>query len=753
MMPRLFLFFVLITACFSGQAAVPATAPKNSPQAEIAQLQGWLRSPEGPVEQAKIAEDAARDLNTRRAALANNEKMAGEWVAQSGLTRIVGQFLRAMRQDLPDPAPVRAEMRETQKSMNQAQDRIVILQSRRAKINLPPKSKSRDLPAQQARALDDLIAANQHYRQTLFTLYQSQQAYVAQIKSLDDFIAERVLWMRGAPLEPATFQATWDAARWLFDPARWAGAVQALGADVYLNPLLYIVAGIVLLLLWRVRQLIIRHANRILPDPPHKRPLLFSTLHLSLSFLRSIFWPLLLWFAGWRLLKSADATVLGVALGHALNAVALAIFAISLTVRLCRKEGFFAFHFHSGEQRLQQIRRALAGLSPLFLLAFFLLMLIEGHGGLMDHRALEAYRYSLGRFVLLLMLLVLGVMVFQAFGAGGYKDVHHPWRERLRNVSRPALLALLAVLMVLSGLGYYESSLIILQRLAMTYALVFCIVVAYAAFTLWLREGMRHLANERTRRKLARQRLAGAAAQPEESQQEVDLRSVNTQTFNLVRIGVALGLIAGLWLIWADVLPALTILRRIPLWTVVKPVPPAAAGTAAAAASISRIISLADVVIALVILFFVAAANRNLPGLLEVAVLQHSPLEAATRYAITAVARYCVLTVGIIWAAHTIGIGWDEVRWLAAAITVGLGFGLQEIFANFVSGLIILFERPVRIGDKVTIGGSTGTVMRIHIRATVLLDEENKELIVPNRQFITQPVTNWSLQGASGQGL
>ncbi len=85
------------------------------------------------------------------------------------------------------------------------------------------------------------------------------------------------------------------------------------------------------------------------------------------------------------------------------------------------------------------------------------------------------------------------------------------------------------------------------------------------------------------------------------------------------------------------------------------------------------------------------------------------------------------------------------MQWLAAGLTVGLGFGLQEIFANFISGLIILFERPVRIGDVVTIGDVSGTVSRIHIRATTITDWDRKEYIVPNKEFVTGRLLNWTL--------
>ena len=90
-------------------------------------------------------------------------------------------------------------------------------------------------------------------------------------------------------------------------------------------------------------------------------------------------------------------------------------------------------------------------------------------------------------------------------------------------------------------------------------------------------------------------------------------------------------------------------------------------------------------------------------------------------------------------------MSWNKLQWLVAALSVGLGFGLQEIFANFISGLIILFERPVRIGDMVTIGEMTGTVSRIRIRATTITELDRKESIIPNKVFVTERLLNWSL--------
>jgi potassium efflux system protein len=162
-----------------------------------------------------------------------------------------------------------------------------------------------------------------------------------------------------------------------------------------------------------------------------------------------------------------------------------------------------------------------------------------------------------------------------------------------------------------------------------------------------------------------------------------------------------------------------------------------------------RAVTLQDLLLALLILAITFVAARNIPGLLEIAILQRLPLKAGERYAIVTVAKYTITVVGLVIGFGAIGIGWAKVQWLAAAMVVGLGFGLQEIFANFVSGLILLFERPIRLGDTVTVGDVTGEVTRIQIRATTITDWNRKELVIPNKAFVTGQVINWTLSDST----
>ncbi|MCU0788160.1 MAG: mechanosensitive ion channel, partial [Verrucomicrobia bacterium] len=224
----------------------------------------------------------------------------------------------------------------------------------------------------------------------------------------------------------------------------------------------------------------------------------------------------------------------------------------------------------------------------------------------------------------------------------------------------------------------------------------------------------------------------------------------------------------GLWLIWSDMMPALKKLDRIPvpflsqtgigprsettppLPALVSPVgqppqEPTVAPEDATSGLTNGFLSVGDVIGAALVLLLTMAASRNLPGFVEMVLLSRVRFRQGEGYAIVTVLRYMVLLLGIGWALTLLGISWSKVQWLAAAVTVGIGFGLQEIFANFVSGLILLFERPVRVGDVITVGTVTGKVTRIQMRATTVRNWDQQELVLPNKDLITGQVINWTL--------
>lgn len=124
--------------------------------------------------------------------------------------------------------------------------------------------------------------------------------------------------------------------------------------------------------------------------------------------------------------------------------------------------------------------------------------------------------------------------------------------------------------------------------------------------------------------------------------------------------------------------------------------------------------------------------------------LSKSKIELGVRIAAGTILRYVVLTVGFIIILQTVGINLSSVTILLGALGVGIGFGLQNITNNFVSGLIILFERPIKVGDRIEVAGVTGDVIKVSMRATTIVTNDNISIIVPNSEFISSTVINWS---------
>jgi potassium-dependent mechanosensitive channel len=294
--------------------------------------------------------------------------------------------------------------------------------------------------------------------------------------------------------------------------------------------------------------------------------------------------------------------------------------------------------------------------------------------------------------------------------------------------------------------GYLLTAGLLVRSLWLTALLVLALGVFHALVARWLLLGERRLAMRRYLEHRAEQ--ADPEGQPEVTTEsgevipdiepdEVTLHSVNAQTRRLLRALLITLLGLGLIWVWSGLLPALGRLDEVVLWQV--------SAVDGSGAGFLESISLKAVLLGLFALVLTFIAARNLPGLVEIGLLSSAAVDAPTRYAITSISRYLIVIVGLVVGVGLLGLRWSQLQWMAAALTVGLGFGLQEIFANFISGLILLFERPFRVGDVITIGDLTGTVTKIRTRATTLRDFDNKELVVPNKTFITSQLINWTL--------
>src|SRR5688572_8115009 len=137
-------------------------------------------------------------------------------------------------------------------------------------------------------------------------------------------------------------------------------------------------------------------------------------------------------------------------------------------------------------------------------------------------------------------------------------------------------------------------------------------------------------------------------------------------------------------------------------------------------------------------------ATRRVTRWFVDSVLARRGFDIGMREALGIIARYIIVTLGTLVILQSAGIDLTSLNVLVGAVGVGLGFGLQNITSNFFSGLILLFERPIKVGDRVEISGVVGEVREIGARATTIVTDESVATIVPNSQLVSERVTNWS---------
>jgi potassium efflux system protein len=278
-----------------------------------------------------------------------------------------------------------------------------------------------------------------------------------------------------------------------------------------------------------------------------------------------------------------------------------------------------------------------------------------------------------------------------------------------------------------------------LERLLATNWLIAGLVILVELAHRWLLVTRRRLVYEAAVQEDVENEMADTSQEGlpvEADEPEVDLVTLSDTSLKLLNTSVLVLGFIGLWMIWHDVFPALRIFEDVTFWHhtmlvdgVEKQLP----------------VTLLDIGIALIYGIATIVLMKQLPAVLEIILLQSTGMASSSRYTVTTLTTYAIATFGIVLVFNTLGADWSKLQWLVAAMGVGIGFGLQEIVANFISGIIILFERPVRVGDYVTIGDTDGFVTRIRIRATTIRSRDAHELLVPNKEFITGRLLNWSL--------
>ena len=428
----------------------------------------------------------------------------------------------------------------------------------------------------------------------------------------------------------------------------------------------------------------------------------------------------------------------------ALGATALVFLPLEILRQLIRPHGIATAHFGWPQLVIKPLGQAVRrfgwiGLTLVFLATF---LLLERY----VHREISA----LARIVFATLMIFIASTLWKLLGlksgvvAGLEATQPDSLLAKLTWIWRPLLIATPIFLAGLSLSGYAYAAGQLTISLYQTIWLAVAASVLQGIAERWLLVSKRRIALRQLKEQVAIKEQAEASGAKAETLDvnQMKLSAIDQQTHRLINASVIILLFFGLIWIWSPVLPALSFLDSIVLWQETSP-----DGT------IVSTVALSNVLIALPTLLITFVLVRNTPGLLEALILQRLPLDNAARYAMNTLISYIFAFCGVIVVAGTLGLRWSSVQWLAAGLSVGLGFGLQEVVANFVCGLIVLFEQPIRVGDVVTIDTVTGIVSRIRMRATTVTTYDRQEFVIPNKDLITGRVINWTLSDSVNRSL
>jgi potassium efflux system protein len=730
--------------------------------------------------------DATVQLDRDKADLAKlNEQFNGtkNKVKAVGMTNTIGILLRKQREHLPNIFAVRRNIDVLQAAIGESQLALLKHDERRAEFaNMELQVKSElehlDAPSVPSAAaelekavretlqtekdyLDALIGDHNTYFNKLVARVNAEQQLISLTEACAKYIDERVLWIASASaLSRSDAVGSVDALCNLFGPKSLWEIGRAIAIDVRENPPALLMGLAIFIPLFFLRLPMRRKIQRIgeMAEGAQCYRIAPTMVAILLTFAIASLWPGVMAYISWRLTSLPDASDLCLACGAGLKATSRVYFVMELLRAICRPRGLGDAHLGWPIESLMMVRRHLKWLSLITLPLVFVVASLHEWGN-------ESWSDSLGRLGFIAAMACFAFFVERMLrpDRGVFRDFlaarRGGWTDRLRYFWYPAAVLIPLTLGGMAVAGYYYTSQQLAARMILSIYLLLGLILLRSILLRWIRMNRRKIANAQMKRRLTASLQAGAKSVaselPPAAPAERDWATIDTQTRQLVEYSLMLAGAILVWCVWVDVLPALGVLNRVEVWPhfhIAENMAVQTDGMEAAHAIVKTEsgmpitpVTLADLGVALMAMATTLIAAKNIPGLLEMAVLQHLPLEAGTRYAATTVSRYFITIVGVLFVCNSVGLGWSKVQWLVAAISVGLGFGLQEIFANFVSGLIILFERPIRVGDVITIADVSGVVARIRMRATTIVDGDRKELIIPNKDVITGKVLNWTL--------
>jgi potassium efflux system protein len=682
-----------------------------------------------------------------------------------GATQAIGKLLKRRRDALPSLQSYRRTSAERGKEISRATDRQIEIDEllseradRKAVISKTLALLSEAEVTVYEQSVADLV---REQRDLLNELQKVYARYVGQITALDlaerqlvevaseytDYIDDQLIWIPGlglaSLLDPAGFA---KAVAWLLAPSRWLEVAQDLLTLLQQRGIWSLMVLGLFLVLLSNRQ---KSLNRLREIAQETRKISTDSFKLTLWALLHTWvvigaWPVLLIGIGWLLASLPTAATHTLLMANGLLKMGLILASVLLLIQICLPDSLGDRHLRWPQKIRESLVHELRWIIPIVLPLGFV---VGATAGSEPPQAVQSF----GRLAFVALMLVSSLFIFRLLRSRGtimqtLTNGKGSLLVQLHFLWFPVLMVTPVIFAFTSALGYHYTAVHLEQRAEQTFWFFFGLFLLKELLLRSLYIADRRLRYEdalRRRDELRAQRAQADEAKSEETSvgsleiPEIDFAELGEQNKRLVRAGFLFATVIGIWSIWSDLLPALGFLNSTEL--------PLHATRIVDGISKEVPVTLADLTLGLIMVVITVLAAKNIPGVLEITLLQRLPLDSGARYAITSLTQYLIAGIGVFIAFSTLGLQWSNIQWLVAALSVGLGFGLQEIVANFISGIILLFERPIRVGDVVTIDNITGKVSRIRIRATTIINWDKQELLIPNKEFITGRVINWTL--------
>ncbi len=715
---------------------------KNRYEAQAKEIDADFKSAEKKISLAgvspalgKILREQRRNLLTQSSTALQSETIENETALTS-----LEQF--KVEDSLKKLADIDAQLQEIMASQvdhKMPQDQRMMIQA-----------ELRVLLNNQKELLDKLYLADTTYLRALGDFDFARQQMDVLANKFAVFLDERLLWVPSSePINKDYLAGLYRSTQWLLSPVNWFAVAKDSLNSVFKRPFVGFLALLSLAALLSCRPWIQRELTNLADkvDKIYTDHFYHTLKALAYCLLRVAPAPLFLYYAGWFLTHNPQVQDFSQAVGAGLQSAAVPLFFLQFFYSLFAPTGIARKHFQWQKETADLLHRQIAWIR---FVAVPVVFIIAGTGA----SKASVHSDGLGRLALIASMIAVAVFFRKTLNpSNGLLQkiiAANPegWLSKSRYIWYPLAILLPLTIIGFAVAGYYLSALELQQKLIITLRLLILTLIIHEMVFRWLTLVNRQLAIENAKQK--RKAAAKTEKQPQKvaggenpvlpiDDQLIDIPKINIQTIRLLNVFIGFTLIIGGWMIWKNILPAFSFLEKVVLWQHL---------TIVDKQEMLAPITLPNLMLACLYMFIATVSVMNFSGLMELLVFRRMTIEAGSRYAINQLAKYVIVSIGFICVANELGGSWSQVQWLVAALSVGLGFGLQEIFANLVSGIILLFERPIRVGDTVTIGDVTGKVSRIQMRATTIMDWDQKELIVPNKTFITNQLVNWTLSSA-----